>query len=57
VRNGATPSAIVSATIPSTRLAPSTVAVLREHRKAQLEQRPLFGLGKARDDGRRGWTC
>src|SRR5262245_19464342 len=31
-------------------LAPSTVAVLRDHRKAQLEQRLFFGLGKASDD-------
>jgi len=31
-------------------LAPSTVAILREHRKAQLEQRLFLGLGKARND-------
>ena len=31
-------------------LAPSTVAVLREHYKAQLEQRLFFGLGNAPDD-------
>jgi integrase len=31
-------------------LAPSTVTVLREHRKAQLEQRLLLGLGKPSDD-------
>ena len=31
-------------------LAPSTVAVLREHRKAQQEQRLFLGLGKAPPD-------
>ena len=31
-------------------LAPATVAVLRDHRKEQLEQRLLFGLGKASAD-------
>jgi integrase len=31
-------------------LAPSTVAILREHYKAQLEQRLFFGLGKPPDD-------
>jgi integrase len=31
-------------------LAPATVAVLREHHKAQLEQRLFLGLGKAPDD-------
>jgi integrase len=31
-------------------LAPSTVAVLREHRTAQREQRLFLGLGKAADD-------
>jgi len=31
-------------------LAPSTVAVLREHHRAQLEQRLFFGLGKAPAD-------
>jgi integrase len=32
-------------------LAPSTVAVLREHRKEQLEQRLFLGLGKVPEDG------
>jgi integrase len=31
-------------------LPPSTVAILRDHRKAKLEQRLFLGLGKARDD-------
>lgn len=31
-------------------LAPATVAVLREHYRAQLEQRLFFGLGKAPDE-------
>jgi integrase len=31
-------------------LAPSTVTVLREHRKAQLEQRLFLGLGKPGND-------
>lgn len=31
-------------------LAPTTVAVLREHRKVQQEQRLFLGLGKASDD-------
>ena len=31
-------------------LAPSTLAILREHRGAQREQRLLFGLGKAPED-------
>jgi integrase len=31
-------------------LAPTTVAVLREHRKVQQEQRLFLGLGKAPDD-------
>jgi len=34
----------------SVSLPPSTVAVLREHRKAQLEQRLFLGLGKTPDD-------
>jgi integrase len=31
-------------------LAPSTIAMLREHRKSQLERRVLLGLGKASSD-------